>query len=262
MKKQLAGSIQSAKESLDKALEALDDIPDLNIRSVSYTAHKLKNYLTVMTAGTDLLAVTLAGRLDPQLHSYIEGLQYTVQLMRNVVCRLLLNANGVEPPLKLEAVDVSLIAFRAANFYRRKSEIKGTVIDTDLHSGDHIGWIDKIAFAAALDNLLSNAVKYTPRGGHVLVTTDFANEMVSCSVRDNGPGISESDGERLFQEGVKIANTPTAGESSTGYGLLVARDLVERMGGSITCASKPGEGSTFTLFVPRYDPERHGPADS
>src|SRR5262249_48711925 len=71
-----------------------------------------------------------------------------------------------------------------------------------------------------------------------------------CSVRDEGPGLSEADLARLFQKGVRLAPQPTAGEPSTGYGLAVAKSLVDKLGGEIWCLSKVGEGSSFQSRPP------------
>ena len=81
---------------------------------------------------------------------------------------------------------------------------------------------DRVAAGAVLDNLLSNAVKYSPAGSAVSVSVTMQPGRVACSVCDNGPGLSEEDQGKLFQRGVRLSAQPTAGESSSGYGLAIA----------------------------------------
>jgi signal transduction histidine kinase len=109
---------------------------------------------------------------------------------------------------------------------------------------------DSVAAGAVLDNLLSNAVKYSKPGTVVSVTTSTSGDEVLCSVCDQGSGLSEADQARLFQRGVPLTPRPTAGESSTGYGLAIASDLTKALGGRLSCASAAGKGSCFTLALP------------
>jgi two-component system sensor histidine kinase/response regulator len=71
-----------------------------------------------------------------------------------------------------------------------------------------------------------------------------------CSVQDEGPGLSQEDQARLFQRGVRLTPRPTGGEASTGYGLAVAKELIERLGGTIWCQSELGQGACFSFRLP------------
>jgi signal transduction histidine kinase len=81
-----------------------------------------------------------------------------------------------------------------------------------------------------------------------------------CSVRDEGPGLTDEDHAKLFQRGAQLSNAPTAGEPTTGYGLAVAKDLIDQLGGEIGCESRRGEGATFFFRVPLYSDALHGQA--
>jgi len=113
-------------------------------------------------------------------------------------------------------------------------------------------WTDRVAVAAVLDNLLSNAVKYSLPGRQVWLHVRGENGWAVCSVRDEGPGLSEEDQARLFQRGARLTPRPTGNESSTGYGLAVANELIEKLEGTIWCDSELGRGSTFSFRLPAY----------
>ena len=110
-----------------------------------------------------------------------------------------------------------------------------------------------------LENLLSNAVKYSPSGKRIWVQLSAELDGVVCSVRDEGPGLSDEDQAKLFHRGAQLTPKPTGGESSTGYGFAVAKELIESLGGTIWCESVLGQGSCFSFRLPRYQEQLHGP---
>jgi signal transduction histidine kinase len=101
-----------------------------------------------------------------------------------------------------------------------------------------------------LDNLLSNAIKYSPPGKHIWIQVRRDRDSVVCSVQDEGPGLSQEEQTRLFQRGARLSPVPTGGEPSTGYGLAVAKELIERLHGEIWCVSTPGQGACFLFRLP------------
>jgi signal transduction histidine kinase len=102
-----------------------------------------------------------------------------------------------------------------------------------------------------VDNLLSNAVKYSPLGKDIYVKLSCEADKVKLSVRDQGPGISDEERDKLFQHFQKLSARPTGGESSSGLGLAIAQRIVEEHGGSIGVKSEPGQGASFYFELPR-----------
>jgi signal transduction histidine kinase len=252
MKKQVREALENARANLDQAIVDLETIPEIDAETVGYTAHKLKNYLTVVGATSELLEVYLAGHSDEQVQTWIEGLQHAVQLMKHDISRLMFSANGTEPKFKLEKVDLALLAFRGCNFYRHKAAWKKIQVNSELQPDCCFAWTDRVAVAVVLDNLLSNALKFSQNGRQIWVNVRMEQDHVLCTVRDEGPGFSVEDQSRLFQKGVRLSNRPTGGESTLGYGLVIAKDLVEKLGGSIWCESQPGRGTSFHVRLPTF----------
>jgi signal transduction histidine kinase len=250
MKHRVLEALENAKANLDRAIAGLEHIPELHAETVGYTAHKLKNYLTVVGATAELLEIYLAGHPDEQVQIWIEGLQHSIQLMDHEVGRLVRSANGVEPKPKLEKVDIGLLAFRCCNFYRQKAASKQIRVNAEVQPGVCFALTDRVAVAVVLDNLLSNALKFSEAGTNIWVNVRAEGERILCSVLDEGPGFRADDQARLFQRGVRLSNAPTGGELSTGFGLAIAKDLVEKIGGAIACESRPGQGATFLVHLP------------
>jgi signal transduction histidine kinase len=148
------------------------------------------------------------------------------------------------------------LARSARNFYQNLADRKQIEIITESAAAAAPLHSDSVALAAVLDNLLTNAIKYSPPGKRVWVRVILEPNAVVCSVQDEGPGLTPEDQARLFQRGVRLSATPTGGESSTGYGLAVAKELVSQLGGSIWCDSQPGAGACFSFRVPTTLPAR------
>ena len=101
-----------------------------------------------------------------------------------------------------------------------------------------------------LSNLLSNALKYSPSGRAVEVVAARSGPQVRIAVRDRRPGIGEADRQALFRRFVRLSNQPTAGESSTGIGLALAKQDARQMGGDLWFEPRNGGGSVFVLELP------------
>ena len=100
-------------------------------------------------------------------------------------------------------------------------------------------------------NLLSNAVKFTKNGGKIKIEARLVNEdEIQISVSDTGIGLSKDMLGRLFSIHEKTNRTGTNGEHSTGLGLIICKDLIEKNGGTIWAESEVGNGSTFYVKLP------------
>ncbi|HEX9250936.1 MAG TPA: HAMP domain-containing sensor histidine kinase, partial [Ignavibacteriaceae bacterium] len=96
-------------------------------------------------------------------------------------------------------------------------------------------------------NLLSNAIRYSSKKGTISIEATQENQFIRISVKDDGPGISVQEQNRIFEKYVKSKTEPAKG---TGLGLAIAKEFVEVQGGIIGVKSKPGEGSTFYFTLP------------
>lgn len=103
--------------------------------------------------------------------------------------------------------------------------------------------------AEALGNLLDNAVKYTPPGGCIQVSATQYELFCRIDVRDNGIGIAEEEQAQIF--GRFYRGRQVREQEGLGIGLYLAREIVQKQGGYLKLSSRPGQGSTFSLYLPR-----------
>jgi len=101
-----------------------------------------------------------------------------------------------------------------------------------------------------LGNLLSNAFKFTPRGGSVSLAFESAEPGVRIVVQDTGAGIPKEQLPRIFEKFYQADNQSAAGAAGAGLGLAIAKQIVDAHGGSITCDSTEGVGTTFAITLP------------
>ena len=140
---------------------------------------------------------------------------------------------------------------RRLNFEIRVAEDCPDVVETDRQRLEQI-----------LKNLLSNAFKFTEAGGVTLTITPTDDDRLAFAVTDTGIGIPREQQESIFEAFRQADGTISRRYGGTGLGLSISRELSRLLGGSITLASKAGEGSTFTVTVPiAYDPARVAPRE-
>jgi PAS domain S-box-containing protein len=99
-------------------------------------------------------------------------------------------------------------------------------------------------------NLVSNAVKFTQPGGSVVISAEPATqEMIRVSVKDSGIGMSQNMIQKLFHINAQVSRIGTGGESSSGLGLIICKEFIEKQGGEITAESEESKGSTFHVTL-------------
>ncbi len=108
---------------------------------------------------------------------------------------------------------------------------------------------DRLMLISVVQNLVSNAIKFTPKKGEVKIYAYPENEKVIVKVADTGMGMQPEVKEKLFTLDKSYTSRGTEGEKGTGFGLIIAREMVVKMGGDIEAESEPGKGSVFTFTL-------------
>jgi two-component system phosphate regulon sensor histidine kinase PhoR len=110
---------------------------------------------------------------------------------------------------------------------------------------------DQEALGQILDNLVDNAIKYTPEGGHIRVRWYGLGDQICIEVEDTGIGIPEEDLPRIFERFYRVDKARSRELGGTGLGLAIVKNLAKILHGSVKAQSTAGEGSTFTISLPR-----------
>ena len=190
---------------------------------------------------------TCVGALDVQtekLQALLEALVKTSRLETGVLA------------LHPMPIPISPIISRAVEQYRPKAEARQITLTAEPTDG-LTAVFDAKWTEEALCNLLDNAVKYTPSGGSVTLRATVYELFVRIDVSDTGCGISEEEQAKIF--GRFYRSAAAAQTQGVGIGLYLTRQILSREGGYIKVSSREGQGSTFSLFLPREAP--HGKCD-
>jgi signal transduction histidine kinase len=168
----------------------------------------------------------------------------------------LLDINAIESGnmnLSVQRINVALFVRQCTQEYAERAQAKSITLHSAI-AGDVLeGYADPNALMEILDNLVSNAVKYSPAGKNVwvsLVSNLPEASSLTIAVKDEGPGMTDEDKQRLFGKFARLSAQPTGGESSTGLGLSIVKKMVEAMRGRVWCESTLGAGATFFVELP------------
>jgi len=236
-----------------KTLAAARDVAEAADRAKSAFLANMSHELRTPMNGVIAVAELLANEpLTASQAELVELIRSSGSTLDRVLCDILdvsrIEAGALEirmAPFELvEAVETVLLQFAAdATKKGLALELCGAPAKPCYVMGD------AIRIKQVLGNLISNAIKFT-NAGHVDVSLSVLGEKAVFSVTDTGIGFDVSQSDRLFDRFEQADNSNTRSFDGAGLGLSIARDLVDGMGGSLTCDSRLGVGSVFTLVLP------------
>jgi two-component system phosphate regulon sensor histidine kinase PhoR len=153
--------------------------------------------------------------------------------------------------MDFQAVSVVAAVAACLDRHRPRADAKQMTLEIMPSPAEPTVWADDEALGQILDNLIDNAVKYTPAGGTISVSWTTDASVVHLSVEDNGPGIPDRDLPRIFERFYRVDRARSRELGGTGLGLSIVKHLAQAMGGSVKATSAVGEGTTFTVILPR-----------
>ena len=253
-----ADAIESAIVHLADALHELDRVPVGHKATMSLIAHALNNYVSVADAVVNLLSQELRGQANAEVTGWLSGLGHLGTLMRHTITRLVHTSTPADLPLQYEAVELATLFTRACDYHRANAARKQLQIVLKVAGPIPDAWADRVAVAVVADNLLSHAIEVSRAGGLILVQVLPGPGGVTCTVRDQGPGFTEDERSQIFTDRHAPSWNPTD-EPLPGFGLSIARDMVQHMRGRFWFDTEPGRGSSASFSLP-YTPPQVPPA--
>jgi signal transduction histidine kinase len=227
-------------------------------RFLGIAAHDLRSPLGIIKGYLDLLLDGDLGAVAPEHAALLERMKRISERMLGLINDLL-DVSAIEAgrlEIRPEAIDVNsfLQSCRQANELAARA--KSIELALDLPKSLPPIWIDAARVDQVMDNLISNAIKFSYPHTQVTISARSVVQApdvppgVEISVVDQGQGIPAVELPRMFQPFSTISVRPTAGEKSTGLGLVIAQRIVEAHGGHIRVESAVGKGSCFSFTLP------------
>jgi len=217
---------------------------------IGITAHDLRNPVISIRGFSELLLKDSKDLTEEQR----EFLHIIHSTSRNMLAMIndLLDISRIESgKLKISQKQGSLnkLIIERIRLLSLQATKKHITIHKELSNTPEI-LFDPQRLGQAVDNLISNAIKFAPIGSSVYLNLQQDENTVKFSVSDEGPGIPAEEQHLLFSEFHRLSIQPTAGETSTGLGLAIAKKIIEAHDGFIEFESQEGLGSTFSLSLP------------
>jgi len=235
------------------ALDVARSANEAKSRFLANMSHELRTPLNAILGYEQLLQMELHGPLTAAQRKALERIESSQHHLTGLIDDILSFAKLEAGTTTFEPEMVTLDHVIAASLDMIATQLQRKHIDYEYQrcGAACTVYADPVRLQQVIVNLLSNATKFTHAGGRVVVQCEGHERSVDIRVIDTGIGIPGDKREAVFEPFVQLDNALNRRGSGTGLGLAISRDLVRAMGGELRLASREGEGSTFTLTMPR-----------
>jgi signal transduction histidine kinase/CheY-like chemotaxis protein len=239
-----------AKASLRAALDQAEQASQAKSAFLANMSHEIRTPLNGIVAGADLLA---KGELTPRARELVEIIVNSGRSLERLLSDILdlVRIEAGQVVIETQPFDLGDLTRSVSALCALRAEEKDVLLETRIDpAADRAVLGDGARLRQVLTNLMSNAVKFTDHGRVTLNVALEANGGVRFSVRDTGIGFDADEKSRIFERFQQADASFTRRFGGTGLGLAISRELVELMGGVLSCDSVPGQGSTFWFTLP------------
>lgn len=246
---------KEAEEKLKAAKEAAEEANKLKDKFVSLVSHDLKTPLSSMIGFLKLVRNDYGGSADEGVKLILDRTVESGQAMVRLIEDLLTISRFKTGQLKLnrQFFDADYLGVMMAGNYAHLASQKGIEIESTIPANCRI-YGDKTLLAEAVQNLVTNAIKFCKSGDRITISAGEGESPV-IRVRDTGPGIPPHLLADIFKFEKKTSTRGTAGETGSGFGLPLVREIMQLHGGELSVESMPGKGCLFSLTLPYVRPK-------
>lgn len=227
--------------------QELKNLHDEKMNIFGIVSHDMKSPLNRIFALTKLFSMD-ADNLTEEQKGYLAKMHQVIvdglNLVRNLMDMRAIEDKGIE--MMPEEINLNNFLIQELKHFKALADMKQ--ISLKYQPVDEIKIIsDKQYLGRIFDNLISNAIKFSPEGKSIHVKLEREDNEIQVSIHDEGPGFKPEEQEKLFRKYQKLSAKPTGGESSTGLGLSIVKNLTEKLGGTVSCESAEGKGAKFIV---------------
>ena len=248
-RREFIAELRSARREAEEKSFALDVLNRQKSLFFSILAHDLRNPFQAILG----LSRTLSQAVEARDHASVEkraravlgSASQAADLMEGLFAWASLQMDTVATTLaEIDVEEIAMLTKSGAEVAASEKDLS-IILDCDrARAIGHEGMV-----AAVLRNLLSNAIKFTQPGGRITICASLQGGKTEIAVFDTGIGMPPDMVADLFKLDRRSSTNGTAGERGSGLGLLLCRDLVERMGGTLTVSSLVGSGTRFSFML-------------
>ena len=241
--------LQEQVDERQRVNAEMDELAALRDEFLMTINHQLRTPLTAIVTGAELLCDEVAGSVSQEHRMVVQSMSENAARLSHLVEEALdlsLLTSG-RRPLQRERADLTNLLCSS----QAKTQASAPEWDIRLLCGElPFVYMDTQAVREVLNHLLRNALRHAPPRSVVAITAVVRDQWVETAVRDQGPGLSPEQLERLFQPFVHLHTPEAPGSQGGGLGLAFCRQVIERHRGTIRAESKEGSGTTITFTLP------------
>ena len=247
-----------AREQAERGKDAAEEMARLKSAFLANMSHEIRTPLTGILGYAELLADEITGE-EAEYVAFIErsGMRL-LDTLNSVLDLARLESDGVKP--YLIPADVCEEVRQAVRSLRPLADRRGIALRVEAPDRPIMADLDTACFGRIVTNLVGNALKFT-EAGHVAVRVSADAHHVRIDVEDTGIGVDPAFLPHLFDEFRQASTGETRSHEGTGLGLAITRRLVTLINGEIGVESTLGEGSTFSVTLPRVPARANAPAE-
>jgi len=242
--------LQYLGQRLDWLRMRLAEVEEEKAKFVRHVSHELKTPLTAIREGADLLDDGVVGNLNKQQKQVVEILVTNTSKLQHLIEDLLNFSIAHTKQTKINYDQVPLDKLIRGVLTDQKLAIMSKKLQLKARLEPIAVTGDKEMLRVVIDNLLSNAVKYSPQNGRLVIVIKQTGLDAAIEIADDGPGIKDSEKERVFEAFFQGEAKAMGHIKGTGVGLSIAKEFVGAHGGKITVTDNHPSGAHITLRLP------------
>lgn len=249
--KKVNKKLQEMNKIISSQKDGLSKLISVKNKFFRILSHDLRNPFNGILGFTRILKNDYDKMPDEERKECIEYInvssEYVFRLIENLIEWSRLQEGGYD--FKKEQLNLNEFASGLVNLQKSNSLKKKIEIIVNINKEINVK-CDRYFLDTILRNLVDNAIKFTAPGGKITIAASKKDGFAEISVKDTGVGISRDDLKNIFSIDNKLILSGTGEEKGTGLGLVLCRDMVEKMGGEIKADSITGKGTKFTFTLP------------
>lgn len=247
------------KENNTQLSKALKDVNDLNL--TLKVLHEEKNSIMGIVAHdlrNPIQSILSSARL---INSNKDQSELVDEMLDNVKAQSKRMMNLIDRLMNISAIENGKIQLQITSFQMKEMFTRVMATSQVLALNKKINIISECGLLdcyistdfdllyQVLENLMTNAIKFSPIGKNIYVNCGRDGDVLKLEIRDEGPGFTNDDKEKLYSNFAKLSARPTANENSTGLGLAIVKKLCDILDAGIRLESEPGKGAKFIITI-------------
>ena len=219
-------------------------------------SHELRTPLTPILGMSEILLTEIYGSLSPKQHQFIQTIeqsgQHLLALINDILDLSKIESGNLE--LVWSTIPIYPLCQASFDFAKHQANRKSIQLSFKLDEAATEIEADERRLRQVLVNLLTNAIKFTPDGGSVAleVKMNLPQQIVEFCITDSGIGIAPEHLNQIFQPFVQVDSALSRQYEGSGLGLSIVQQIIDLHGGRIQVESQLGQGSCFSVLLPRY----------